>query len=253
MRHFCFAASAFIRTATGVVALTLASLIGSAAHATPIVLQTPAGLNPGDHFRFAFMTAGLTTATSGDIGTCNTFVNTQARGATYSGSAVAWKALASTSTVDARDNIGGVDSAVAVYLVTGVKVAGDMTANAANDGLWSGSLYDTIAYDVDGTALNAYQYVFTGSLANGVKDSTTYFGASSVMAGSPAFHSAGTPWWVHSLGNIAGFTLPMYAVSSELTVPSAVPEIDPAGASSVLALVAGALGLLERRTRRKFA
>ena len=31
------------------------------------------------------------------------------------------------------------------------------------------------------------------------------------------------------------------------TAPSAVPEIDPAGMGSVLALVAGALGLLERR------
>jgi T5SS/PEP-CTERM-associated repeat protein len=37
----------------------------------------------------------------------------------------------------------------------------------------------------------------------------------------------------------------------QIAVLSAVPEIDPAGASSVLALVAGALGLLERRTRRK--
>ena len=34
---------------------------------------------------------------------------------------------------------------------------------------------------------------------------------------------------------------------------AAVPEIDPAGASSVLALVAGALGLLERRARRMLA
>jgi len=32
-----------------------------------------------------------------------------------------------------------------------------------------------------------------------------------------------------------------------LTVASAVPEIDPAGIGSVLALVTGALGLLERR------
>jgi hypothetical protein len=38
-----------------------------------------------------------------------------------------------------------------------------------------------------------------------------------------------------------------YGVSSELTVPNAVPEIDPAGMGSVLALITGALGLLERR------
>jgi hypothetical protein len=33
----------------------------------------------------------------------------------------------------------------------------------------------------------------------------------------------------------------------ELVSSSAVPEIDPAGIGSVLALVTGALGLLERR------
>jgi hypothetical protein len=38
-----------------------------------------------------------------------------------------------------------------------------------------------------------------------------------------------------------------YGVSSELTVPNAVPEIDPAGMTSVLALVTGALALIERR------
>jgi hypothetical protein len=39
----------------------------------------------------------------------------------------------------------------------------------------------------------------------------------------------------------------LYGVSPELVVPGAVPEIDPAGIGSVLALVTGALGLLERR------
>ena len=41
-----------------------------------------------------------------------------------------------------------------------------------------------------------------------------------------------------------------YGVSSELTVPNAVPEIDPAGMGSVLALVSGTLGLLERKRSR---
>ena len=41
-----------------------------------------------------------------------------------------------------------------------------------------------------------------------------------------------------------------YGVSSELTVPNGVPEIDPAGMGSVLALVSGTLGLLERKRSR---
>ena len=47
-----------------------------------------------------------------------------------------------------------------------------------------------------------------------------------------------------------GFLDPMTLSYVSLT---AVPEIDPAGASSVLALLASALGLLERRARRMLA
>jgi hypothetical protein len=39
-------------------------------------------------------------------------------------------------------------------------------------------------------------------------------------------------------------------LSVEISLVQAVPEIDPAGMSSVLALVGGALGLLERRRRK---
>jgi hypothetical protein len=38
-----------------------------------------------------------------------------------------------------------------------------------------------------------------------------------------------------------------FRLASPLSGPSGVPEIDPAGVGSVLALVTGALGLLERR------
>jgi hypothetical protein len=50
-----------------------------------------------------------------------------------------------------------------------------------------------------------------------------------VQNGSPAYPSTTAQGWV--IG----------------TVVAPVPEIDPAGMGSVLALVAGALGLLERR------
>ena len=46
------------------------------------------------------------------------------------------------------------------------------------------------------------------------------------------------------------FATNFYGVSSELTVPNGVPEIDPAGMGSVLALVSGTLGLLERKRSR---
>lgn len=57
--------------------------------------------------------------------------------------------------------------------------------------------------------------------------------------------------FLESTPSISYFTLSnAYVGLRDFTVqsaPSAVPEIDPAGMGSVLALVAGALGLLERR------
>jgi hypothetical protein len=45
--------------------------------------------------------------TSTNIADYNSFVQTQASGATYAGATVNWKAVGSTATVDARDNVGG--------------------------------------------------------------------------------------------------------------------------------------------------
>lgn len=76
------------------------------------IISTPTGLNPGDSFRIAFVTSGLTNATATDINYYNTFVSTEAASYTYEGQAITWKAIASTASIDARDNIGGFGSAV---------------------------------------------------------------------------------------------------------------------------------------------
>jgi hypothetical protein len=56
---------------------------------SPISLNTPTGLNPGDRFRIAFVTGTTTTdISSTDIASYNLFVNTAAGGATYNASAV---------------------------------------------------------------------------------------------------------------------------------------------------------------------
>lgn len=51
-------------------------------------------------------------------------------------------------------------------------------------------------------------------------------------------------------GQPKAFTYAMFGVSEELTVSSAVPEIDPAGMGSVLAIVTGVVCLLEHRRKR---
>jgi hypothetical protein len=81
-----------------VAALWLGSGLGGRAEAS-IILQTPAGLNPGDHFRFVFVTDGIRNATSTNIAEYDSFVNAQAGGATFDSVVVNWLAIGSTDSI----------------------------------------------------------------------------------------------------------------------------------------------------------
>ena len=71
-----------------------------------VILETPKGLNPGDHFRFVFVTDGIRDATSTNIADYDSFVDAQAGGATYGGLLVDWLAIGSTDSVDAIQHVG---------------------------------------------------------------------------------------------------------------------------------------------------
>ena len=238
------------RLVYGVALVVFGSL--STAHATPLSLATPAGLNPGDQFRFLFLTSGERDATSTNISDYNTFVNSQALGATYQGSVVNWMAVGSTATVDARDNVGGLDTMVPVYLPNGTKIAGDLTTSTGLKGLWSGSLFTTPTIGIDGNSVTA-NFAYTGSQPDGTAftspDSRQLGSSQVVQYGNPNEIGSGRFFSVED-GAPNTALMNFYGVSSELTVPNAVPEIDPAGLGSVLALVTGTLGLLERKGSR---
>ena len=213
-------------------------------------MATPAGLNPGDQFRFLFLTSGTQAATSTDIGGYNTFVNSQASGATYQGSVVSWNVVGSTATVNARDNVGGFGTNVPVYLTNGTILAGDLTTSSSNKGLWSGTLFTTPTIGIDGNGVTS-RSAHTGTNADGTGLTDRQLGAASfVQYGDPTVNigTFGRYFSINAMPNsIATY---YYGVSSELTVPNGVPEIDPAGMGSVLALVSGTLGLLERKRSR---
>jgi len=256
----------FARISRVVFSVGLAAVIGALAvptAAAPVSINTPAGLNPGDRFRIAFVTGTTTTGSSSDIASYNLFVNTAAGGATYNGSVVTFYAIGSTATVNAFDNIRSTTMNDPVYLAGGALVAPSITGTS---GLWSGALVNRIATDIDGTVVSPDgggndRDVFTGTLVDGT--------ASSKPLGYYQPASYRTPGgFVASLGQATGYTdaawirngsnsevsssRSLYGISETLTVasPSSVPEIDPAGMGSVLALVTGALGLLEQRRRR---
>lgn len=223
------------------------------AAAGPIDLATPAGLNPGDKFRFLALTTDSTTATSTDISDYNSWVQRAFYGATYGGVTINWKAIGSTSSIDARDNVGGYGSLVPVYKpFTGTRIANDMTTNAG--GLWSGSLLSAPDETIS-SAPGGSPDVWTGTDADGkgakgYYGDTFYLGDSYAVGGQAAFTDYNWTFWN---GWMNTFTYLMYGVSEELTVSgSPVPEIDPAGIGSVFALLGGSLGLIERRRRRPF-
>lgn len=154
-----------------------------------------------------------------------------------------WKALVSTDGINARDNVGGYGTSVPVYLATGAKVANDLTTST--NGLWSGAALTGPYYGIDGAGVGTNAW--TGSFADGAK---AYSGATSYGMGN-GNGVYGSSWttglWIYASTYTTSSNQSVYGLSEELTVAGTpVPEIDPAGMGSVFALVAGALGLLER-------
>jgi hypothetical protein len=180
-----------------------------------IILQTPAGLNPGDQFRFVFVTDGIRDATSTNIADYDSFVNVDAGGATYNGVVVNWLAIGSTDSVDAIDHVG--QATAPVYLSDGTLVTTDTTPS----GLWSGSLVHQINLDLAGNIVPTFTFVWTGTNPTG-----TGFGG---PLGSPPTPQVGATTdtggaWVSSGRSQIGDPRNFYGISSVLTVAQSVPE-----------------------------
>ena len=227
-------------TKHSVRAFVLACLTASSAQAiipgTP--LSAPSGLAEGDKFRFMFITFDTITATSSNIADYNSFVNFEANGATYNGATISWKAVVSTASVHARDNVGGYGSNAAVFLVNGTKIANDMTTVSSSKGLWSSNLLAAPNVRINGTTRNAT--VWSGSSGDGL---AWYSGlgssnASGIATGLSSFTNF--QWMSNSLQpKTSAYSI--FGLSEELTY-STVPA---PGAIAVLA----SAGLLGRRRR----
>jgi hypothetical protein len=191
--------------------------VGSRAEASGIALSTPAGLSPGDHFRFVFVTDGITPGTSSNIADYNSFVNTQAGGATYNGQVITWDAIASTSTVNAIDNVGQTPDPV--YLANGTLV----TTSTTTSGLWSGTLLSPISEDLTGSAPGTNN-VWTGTGPNG--DAATGALSAVVLSARPRVSTTPRPaaGWTQrrgpprTIGRCLGS--PLISSSRDLPFPS---------------------------------
>lgn len=224
--------------ASALVALTAISLTG--AQAAPITI--PTGLNPGDTYRLAFVTSTARNATSSNIADYNTFVtgvaNTQAALAAL---ATTWTAIASTASVDARDNTNTLQTSAGGSNGSPIFLLNDTQLASGNDSLWDG----TIDFDFD-IRENGFQIgtinVWTGTDPDGTAVASFLLGAPDVTFGKTY---ATTDEWVE-----AGIRSPFvearfYAISGTLTV--AGTQIPEPGPLSLLALGLVGLGFARRK------
>jgi hypothetical protein len=178
-----------------------------------IVLTTPAGVSPGESFRFVFVTDDLTSPSSSNIADYNNFVTSEAQGATYNGSVVSWVAIGSTSSTNAIDNVG--QSNTPVYLVDGTLV----TTSTTSSGLWSGSLLNPIDEDISGASMKNLA-IYTGTTASGVASGDPLGNFSNVTEGDSGNTNAK---WVDAAAIPNFLSERMYGISQVL-VATSVPE-----------------------------
>ncbi len=228
-----------IRHLATTAAIVWSFLLAGAASAEPISLATPAGLDAGDQFRFVFVTLGTIDATSGDIDVYNAFVNAAAAGATYNDSTVTWRAIGSTSLVDARTNVGGFGESIPVYRVDGTRVAENLTAIFAS-GFWGMAWNASISRTIYGSEIN--DFVWTGSNVDGTTKVGNELGAAVTQLGesSSTFNALQS---YSTQGSYIGS--PMFAMSETLT---AVPE-PTTGAMALAGMVCGGFLVWRRRQR----
>jgi hypothetical protein len=215
----------------------LAVSLAAAASARAEVVTLPTDLLLGDRYYLAFVTSGTISGTSANVADYNAFVQAQANAnglGTIFGRAVTWKALVSTTSVNAITNLG--IGNFPIYRLDDVKLATGSTD------LWDGTLAVPLSVDQFGTVLPSGA-VWTGSQTNG----TPYPGYE-LGTGTPIFGglgSAGNPWLVSGAGASSN-TYRIYAFSGEMI---AVPEPSSISiAVTGVALTAWTLG--RRRPRR---
>jgi len=226
------------------VALAMVFTTTSLAASIPV----PAGVNPGETFRIAFVTKATRNAKSPNITDYNAFVTTDALSefSAADNPGVDWFAIASTSMIVARDNTstnhtkGIPDADIPIYLIDGTLVS------PGNAQLWDATIDQDLDMHLDGT-ISSVDLVWTGTATDG-----TASGGNNGVLGAPGGFttvgrsSADTSTWINFGLFLQQLPKPFYGLSSPITAPSPVPL--PAAAWGGMSLL-GCLGVV--RTLRR--
>jgi len=200
--------------AVTLVATILCAPAVSSADTCPIVV--PTSLSPGDQYRLAFVTSGTRDAQSTDIADYNAFVTAAANAVpALAALQTQWFAIASTATVDARDNTGTAPpGGVPVFLLDDTMLA------ASYDDLWDWSI--AVPWDVTElcTTATGSLNIWTGTNGFGMADQA--LGIASPTIGSRA--ATTDQEWVRFGATASTANHRLYAISDVLRTPSVPNE-----------------------------
>ena len=154
----------------------------------------PPGLNPGDMYHLVFVTVSVEDPTSSDIAVYNDFVQAEAAkypSLTGTDLGVTYRAIASTSSVDARDN--------ALVSAPVYRLDGELVASGFDD-MWDGSIQARISLGASRTFCS-----FEGDPNGGCTSDYVWTGSSPDGRGDFFFSALGLPVsrWATRLGPIA--------------------------------------------------
>lgn len=201
----------------------------------------PSGLMPGSKYQLIFVTASPLTAFSSEISDYDAFIALQVPGAEAFGlpAGVVWHAVASTATVEAKDNAPS--GLYPVYNTVGQLVA--------PSNLYSGELLAPIRYDEYGIGASIHTAaVWTGSDEFGVRRPGQSLGDPSGVAMVGHAGSANDDW-ANGVAVWQGNTWALYALSEPITVPVPEPGTFALLGSALVALGAAHWLRKIRRTR----
>jgi PEP-CTERM motif len=181
------------------------------------LITVPTGLNPGDHYRIAFVTSTTRDATSSNIADYNAFVTNVANSVPQLAAlSTTWSAIGSTTTVDARDNTltnpnVGADASVPIYTLNNTLI------DSTNAALWSSSGSALLAgLNIDETGSTHTVLVWTGSTFTGTGSAGAQLGTANAREGTNGNANAA---WIQYLTDTSTLSQSLYAMSGVLTVP----------------------------------